>query len=340
MTETQIILSAPTVGALLEKADVYLSANPGMEPVFKRYLLEDPSQRFLLPDEDGAVSYIVQPPLGGMHIALWIYAVAGAERVERSSASCGTDGQFRYTRLFADGLEHIWTAGGVVPGGDSEAQTRGILEGYESFLESEGLTIADNCVRTWFFCHDIDNNYAGLVKARRENFRENGLTENTHYIASTGIFGTPTVPGALVQMDAYAVRGSMPQQYLYAPTHLNPTYEYGVTFERGVKVDYSGKSRCIISGTASIDNRGAVVHVGDVRAQTLRMWENIERLLDEGGCSPADITMALVYLRNPSDYELVAPMFASRFPDLPYVILEAPVCRPDWLVEMECIAVR
>ena len=33
-------------------------------------------------------------------------------------------------------------------------------------------------------------------------------------------------------------------------------------------------------------------------------------------------------------------MFSERFPNIPTVITLAPVCRPTWLIEMECIAVR
>ena len=46
----------------------------------------------------------------------------------------------------------------------------------------------------------------------------------------------------------------------------------------------------------------------------------------------------MVYLRDVADYALVNKMFRERFPDIPYVILWAPVCRPGWLVEMECMA--
>ena len=48
----------------------------------------------------------------------------------------------------------------------------------------------------------------------------------------------------------------------------------------------------------------------------------------------------VVYLRDPSDYELVSSLFEERFHDKPYVIVLAPVCRPGWLVEMECMAVK
>lgn len=80
------------------------------------------------------------------------------------------------------------------------------------------------------FVRDVDTQYAGMVKARKENFAEQGLTEQTHYISSTGIGGLPADTRALVQMGTYALTGFEPsqQRYLYAPTHLNPTYEYGL----------------------------------------------------------------------------------------------------------------
>ena len=33
-------------------------------------------------------------------------------------------------------------------------------------------------------------------------------------------------------------------------------------------------------------------------------------------------------------------MFNHRFPDIPKVIVLAPVCRPGWLIEMECMATK
>ena len=143
-------------------------------------------------------------------------------------------------------------------------------------------------------------------------------------------------------MGCYALTGFEPQQqrYLYAPTHLNKTVEYGVTFERATLMQYGDRNHIYISGTASINNKGEVVHVGDVERQTLRMWENVEKLLEEGGMGFEDIMQIIVYLRDCADYQLVQRMFAEKFPDKPCVITLAPVCRPTWLIEMECIAVK
>ena len=115
--------------------------------------------------------------------------------------------------------------------------------------------------------------------------------------------------------------------------------KYGVTFERGTVMEYGDRGHVFISGTASIDNKGNVVHVGDIVKQTHRMWENVETLLAEGNASFEDVMQIVVYLRDTADYEIVREMFEQRFPHTPCVIALAPVCRPTWLIEMECIAV-
>jgi hypothetical protein len=48
----------------------------------------------------------------------------------------------------------------------------------------------------------------------------------------------------------------------------------------------------------------------------------------------------LVYLRDAADYIVVREMFEERFPNIPKIYLLAPVCRPGWLIEMECMAVK
>lgn len=70
------------------------------------------------------------------------------------------------------------------------------------------------------------------------------------------------------------------------------------------------------------------------------MWENVGALLEAAGFGWHDVGQILVYLRDPADYSAVNAMFSERFPDIPYIILHAPVCRPGWLVEMECMAMK
>ena len=310
----------------------------GAEMVFKRYFLSDSTNQQPLMQEDGShcsISYIQQPPLDGSKVALWIYLQKGMEVHYMADNA-------QSTIVGHNGYRHIWTMGLMDNQGDSYQQTQTLLTQYEQVLVSHQANIADNCIRTWFFVRDVDTQYHGLVIARKQYFDYIGLTSDTHYISSTGIGGNPSDPKALVQLGAYAVTGFLPEQqrYLYAPTHLNRTSDYGVTFERGTLMQYGDRNHAYISGTASIDNRGEVVHVGDIRKQTLRMWENVEKLLEEGDMTMENCAQIIVYLRDTADYKMVNQMFAERFPGIPTVITLAPVCRPTWLIEMECIAIK
>ena len=266
------------------------------------------------------LSLVGQPPLDGSKICLWIYL-----STPRSAA---------YT--------HLFSASRRKAGGSSEEQTRLLFEEYEQELAARGCTLERDCQRTWLFVRDVDVNYAGVVKGRRENFLAQGMNPQTHFIASTGIQGQSPRADERVMMDAYAVGGLRhgQVQYLYAKTHLNPTYEYNVTFERGTAILYGDRRHVLISGTASIDNRGEILFPGDIVRQTQRMWENVEALLREGGCKMDDAVHMIVYLRDLSDRETVRRLFDERFPSVPRVFLLAPVCRPGWLIEMECMAVK
>lgn len=313
----------------------------GAQCVLKRYFLSDSTnqQPFMPEEKDVTVSYIQQQPLDGSKVAAWLYLQRGMDiRMEEST-------------LVAEhnGYRHLWRMGmcrpkkdSSNPGQASSWQTEAVLSDYEQSLQHFGATLADHCIRTWFFVRDVDTQYAGLVKARRENFIEQGLTNESHYISSTGIGGNPADPRAIIQLGAYALMGFEPRQqrYLYAPTHLNPTYEYGVTFERGTVMEYGDRRHVFISGTASINNKGEVMHVGDIVKQTERMWENVGKLLEEGGASFDDVMHLVVYLRDTADYLVVKEMFEQRFPNIPTVFTLAPVCRPTWLIEMECMAIR
>ena len=59
---------------------------------------------------------------------------------------------------------------------------------------------------------------------------------------------------------------------------LNEAYDYGSAFSRGMRIDLNGLTILLISGTASIDDAGRTVHVGDLRAQLRRTFDNITKL--------------------------------------------------------------
>jgi len=310
---------------------------PGAQTVFKRYFLSDAANQqdeVVIADmTDCAKSIIQQAPLDGTKIALWAYLMTNVQTsLSNSGLYAVRHGQFR----------HLWNGSAHNLAANSEYQTRLLFNEYNMQLIEEGCTLEANCIRTWFFVNDVDLNYGGMVRARNQFFFTQGLTVHTHFIASTGIGGRQADPNVLSQMDNYAIAGIQKDQihYLYAPTHLNRTSDYGVSFERGTYVDYADRRHVFISGTASINNKGEVKYPKNIIRQTERMWENVEALLAEAECSYDDVVEMVVYLRDTADYEVVKARYEERFPGKPYVIVHAPVCRPGWLIEMECMAVK
>src|SRR5487761_2553812 len=87
---------------------------------------------------------------------------------------------------------------------------------------------------------------------------------------------------------------------------LNEAYAYAKpsSFSRGMRIDLNGINILLISGTASIDENGNSVHIGDFRAQMRRTLANITGLLASEGCTWHDIVRTTCYLRDiERDYE-------------------------------------
>lgn len=306
-----------------------------MCPVFRRWFLSDAAnQQALLPDMgECATSIVEQPPLNGTKIALWVWMIEDAEPRR--------DPDGRYV-VEAFGRTHIFEASRTRPDLDPRTAIHDMMTDTAVALEHRGGSLLKNCVRTWLFVRDIDLDYAEVVRGRNDAFDEQGLTTSTRFIASTGIQGRQADRKASVIYDSYSVLGINEDdiRQINALDHLNPTHEYGVAFERASSIDYPDRRHLFVSGTASIDSKGQILWPGDVRRQTERMWENVSALLDAAGFGWQDVGQILVYLRDPADYSVVNAMFKERFPDIPRIIVHAPVCRPGWLVEMECMAMK
>ena len=130
-----------------------------------------------------------------------------------------------------------------------------------------------------------------------------------------------------------------------APRALNEAGDYGSSFSRGLRIDLNGLSILLISGTASIDENGKTVHVGDLRAQCRRTYENITALLEAEGATWKDIVRTSCYLRDiERDYSAFNDERTSFFrqqglnPAPASTGIQAILCRPELLIEIEAIA--
>ena len=316
------------------------------DSVFRRIFLSDVlNQAALVRDSDlvdemTAVSVVQQAPLPASKIELLAYHVKASSPIIKRRLSA------RHLLVEKNQQQHLWSTRlcscdhetSISP----EKQTREIFDELTGTLGEQGATLFHNCVRTWIYIKDVDVFYKGLVDERRDIFTAEGLNSETHYIASTGIEGACSHRYDLISMDAYSNLTLVPGQmtYLNDFERLCATINYNVTFERGTRIAYADRAHHYISGTASIDKYGEVVHPGHVMRQLEVALENVEALLRSGGAGLDDMMYMLVYLRDPSDYGQIDRYLHERFPDLPTIIVQGAVCRPAWLVEVEGVAAK
>ncbi len=128
---------------------------------------------------------------------------------------------------------------------------------------------------------------------------------------------------------------------------LNEAFAYAKpsSFSRGMRIDLNGLTILLISGTASIDESGKSVHIGDFRAQMRRTLANITGLLASEGATWHDIVRTTCYLRDiDRDYEAFNEERTAFFTELSLDPLpastgiQAILCRPELLIEIEAIA--
>ena len=140
-------------------------------------------------------------------------------------------------------------------------------------------------------------------------------------------------------------KGAVTKRAITNHSVLNEAYAYGSAFSRGMRIDLQGLTILLISGTASIDEEGKTVHVGDLRAQTRRTFANIMGLLAAEGATWHDVVRTTCYLRDiERDYkafneERTAFYKEQKLDPLPASTgIQAILCRPELLVEIEAIA--
>lgn len=308
---------------------IFLSDYINQEQIFKNY------KPFYDIINKSAISIIEQEPLDGSKINLLLFFIPIDDiKVENK----GDNTYF----IYIQNKLHIYQSINNFEKISPYEQTQEAFLRHIKLLSENKLTLKDNCIRTWLYCRDVDRDYLDVVRGRNNVFSAYGLTKETHFIASTGIGGKGLMPKSTVNIDFYSVQDIDHSQikYLKALDYLNHTHEYGVAFERGTSVTYSDKKHIFISGTASIDKNGICLYREDVIKQMERLFLNIQMLLKDAKADLEDIAQMIVYLRDITDYSIIKNYLDHNFSTTPKVIVKGRVCRPEWLVEVECFAVK
>jgi enamine deaminase RidA (YjgF/YER057c/UK114 family) len=239
---------------------------------------------------------------------------------------------------------------GLNPGDEKDtdriSQSESMFYRAKDLLFTEGATYND-VVRTWIYISDILDWYDDFNSVRNNCYSEYGFladkdsglqAEQIFLPASTGIEGN-NPSGASTTMDIFAVHrspGSSVQiRPLYSAKQLSP-FRYGSAFSRAVVVEEPGSKQILVSGTASIDEQGRTLFIGNPEAQIRHTLDIVASLVDLEGASLKDLCEATVFLKH----KQILPIFQKileqmEITGMPSVNVVADVCRNELLFELD-----
>lgn len=119
--------------------------------------------------------------------------------------------------------------------------------------------------------------------------------------------------------------------------HHNPAFSQ-VVVAHGVRSIY-------ISGQVAVDATGALVGGSDLGQQTTQVMRNLGLALASAGGSYADVVKITTYVVNytPSMRPIISaarsPFFEGRTPPASTLVGVSALAMPEWLVEIEAVAV-
>ena len=111
-------------------------------------------------------------------------------------------------------------------------------------------------------------------------------------------------------------------------------------------VGYSHAARAagtllFVAGQIAQDPDGNIVGRGDIEAQAVQVFENLQAVLKAGGASLNDVVKLTTYTTNVAHRAKIAEVraryFTSYFPPNTFLVV-ASLATPDYLLEIEAIA--
>jgi len=229
---------------------------------------------------------------------------------------------------------------------DRKSQSEAMFYQAEKLLRAEGASYQD-VVRTWIYISDILDWYGDFNTVRNRCYSDYGFLGNTDskvqaeqifLPASTGIEGR-NPSGLPATMDVFAIHrspGSAIQiRPLYGVKQRSP-FRYGSAFSRAIVVEGPDNKLILVSGTASIDEQGKSVFIGDPAAQIRQTLSVVSELVASEGATLQDLCEATVFIKHKEDFliyqEIIGQMGISNSPS---VCVLADVCRDELLFELD-----
>lgn len=201
--------------------------------------------------------------------------------------------------------------------------------------------------RIWIFLKDIDDNYIEFSEARNKVFLKNGFTHNDRFFVSTCVGSESLNLKHNLYVELLIDDSLKPEQitFIDLPEFMPHTRKYNVYFERGSVIEYDDRYEYYISGTASIDKNGEVLHLGNIINQTHRILLIMMNMLKRYDSNLKEINTMTWYFRNKNDIPEIKRLMKMKGRDLfneniQLRFIEGKICRPEWLLESDCSIIK
>jgi len=113
------------------------------------------------------------------------------------------------------------------------------------------------------------------------------------------------------------------------------------TYSQGIKVT-GAQTILFLAGQVAYDDKGQPAHPGDFVAQAREVFRAVKAQVEAGGGSMASIVKVNTYLtdiRHRADLVPVREEFFGKKGPASTLVAVAALAQPDWLIEVEAIAV-
>ncbi|MCT4601549.1 MAG: Rid family hydrolase [Marinifilum sp.] len=232
---------------------------------------------------------------------------------------------------------------GVLPNdinASREKQTATLLENMNSILHQQGMSFKE-VVRTWFYLDNILEWYDLFNVCRTHFFEEEKIFENL-VPASTGI-GSGNTFGAEIIGDLIAVVPKTSEVKISrADSPLQGSaMDYKSSFSRGIEINFPYHNLLYVSGTASINQQGETICIGNPSKQVQQTMEVVDKMLMAAKMNWNNVTRGIAYFKNHEYIEYFLKYCRENNIDISSISLfTADVCRDDLLFEIELDAIK
>ena len=304
--------------------------------------------------------FMVQPPCNGAALAVEAWAISSV------AATVNYLGP-HLVNVEHSGLRWVYASSGAIhlAGRSAYEQAEEAFAALNQVNHAVGVPFG-SVVRIWLYqggiteVEDGQERYRELNRGRTDFYSGVDFTANplrrgggdSAYPASTGI-GTLEHGLVLTSLAVQSDREDVAVLPLENPRQVS-AFDYpeqyskkSPKFSRAMGIRIGDRLTTWVSGTASIVD-AETVHIGDIVGQTNQTLDNIENLIScenyarqgwtDAGATLQDLAKVRVYVKHPEDYEACKEVCRRRLGDVPVIYAVAQVCRPDLLVEIECVA--